>query len=183
MESISNNNTYKVGISGHRDLKRSKIPDYREKIMDTLKEIMAENDNREVTVITPLAEGADRLVAECAIEVGLSYEVLLPMPVELYIEDFKETQEEFFKLCDNATSVQTLPLCEGNTLESIKGYTDERDKQYEEVGHQVVDRSDAMVFLWDGIDNGLKGGTAAIKKYAEGKKKLTFPIKCEREGN
>jgi len=183
MESISNNNTYKVGISGHRDLKHSKISDYREKVMDILKEIMAKTDDREISVITPLAEGADRLVTECAIELGLSYEVLLPMPVELYIKDFEQTQEEFFKLCDNAVNVETLSLCEGNTLQNIEAYGDERDKQYAYVGHQVVDRSDAMVFLWDGTDNGLKGGTADIKKYAEGKKKLIFPIICEREGS
>lgn len=181
MKSTSNNNTYKVGISGHRDLKHSEMPTYRQKLINTLKKIMAKNEDRKISVITPLAEGADRLVAECAIELGLNYEVLLPMPVELYVEDFKVTQEAFYELCKKAISVETLPLCKGNTLESIQVYSDERDKQYEEVGHQVVDRSDAMIFLWDGIDNGLKGGTAAIKKYAEGKNKLIFPIICERE--
>lgn len=183
MESTSKNSTYKVGISGHRDLKLSKIPEYREKVMDTLRQIIAQYDDREVSVITPLAEGADRLVAECAVALGLSYEVLLPMPVELYVEDFKATEDAFLKLCDNAVSVETLPLCEGNTLLNIKEYGDERDKQYVYVGQQVVDRSDAMIFLWDGTDNGLKGGTADIKKYAEGKNKLIFPIKCEREGS
>lgn len=181
MKSTSNNKTYKVGISGHRDLKSSEIPEYREKVMDILKGIIRKYESREISIITPLAEGADRLVAKCAIALGLGYEVLLPMPTELYIEDFPNTQKEFFALCDTSIGVEVLPLCEGNTLDNIAQYGDERDRQYLKVGKKVVDRSEAMLFLWDGVDNGLTGGTADIKKYAEGKNKVIFPIKCKRE--
>jgi len=83
---------YKIGISGHRDLKSSEIPKYKEQIRDILTEQIEKHQDKEVYILTPLAEGADQLVAMVARELGLRYEVILPMPLELYRVDCMKPQ-------------------------------------------------------------------------------------------
>lgn len=173
---------YKVGISGHRDLKKPEIVNYKKQITNFLEYLKEKHTEKEIFIISPLADGADRLIVQCAIALGIRYEVILPMPEGLYLDDFSEaSRKEFTTLNLNAAASQTLPLCQGNTIDSIKSYGSQRDKQYLVAGQEVVDRSDFMLFLWDGVDNGLTGGTADIIKYTKLKDKSLFIIECERE--
>ena len=173
---------YYVGISGHRDLKQTEIENYKKQLEQRLQEIMREQPNKEVVIVSPLADGADRLIVYAAKELGLRYEVLLPMPQALYEMDFDEASKyEFHTLKYEARSVHTLDMCEGCTEENIREYGKERDAQYRAVGLEIVKRSDEMVFLWDGIDNGLTGGTADIVKYTEHIHKRYFIVECKRE--
>jgi len=178
---------YKIGISGHRDLKKSEISQYKKKIENILRDKIEQYDNMEVYVLTPLAQGADQLVAKVAQELGLRYEVLLPMPVELYKKDFsQEGYEVFYELYINAVGSTVTPLPLGTDMEEILDYGVKRDKQYLKVGQEVVDKSDFMIFLWDRVVNHKVGGTADIFDYAKNKyadkfNQKSFVIECERE--
>ena len=61
-------------------------------------------------IISPLAEGADRIVAHAALDLGADVIVLLPFGREEYTHDFltRESRAEFQALIDNATEVVEL---------------------------------------------------------------------------
>ena len=173
---------YYVGISGHRDLMLSEIEKYTLKIKEKLQKIVRENEDKEVIVLSPLADGADRLMVYAAKELGLRYEVVLPMSQSLYEQDFDDaSRHEFYNLMYESRCVRTIALCEGCTEENIREYGTERDAQYKGVGLEIVRRSNTIVFLWDGIDNGLTGGTADIVKHTEQSNKSYFIVECKRE--
>jgi hypothetical protein len=178
---------YKIGISGHRDLKSSEIPMYKEEIKNILEEKIEQYPNREIYILTPLAEGADQLVANVAKELGLRYEALLPMPTELYKKDFtSESYEAFYRLYIDAVGSTIIALPMGTTMEEIRDYGVKRDKQYLKVGQEVVEKSDFMIFLWDRVVNHKTGGTADIFDYAKDKYQDAFNqkscvVECKRE--
>ena len=173
---------YYVGVSGHRDLLHLEKASYQQQVKERLAQIVEENPDKEVIVLSPLADGADRLVVYAAKELGLRYEVVLPMSKSLYEQDFDNASiHEFYNLMYESRCVRTIALCEGCTEENIQKYGKERDAQYKGVGLEIVRCSDTMVFLWDGIDNGLTGGTADIVKYTKKSNKSYFIVECKRE--
>lgn len=109
-----------------------------------------------LTAVSALAEGADRLVAWEAIGCGADLEVVLPLPPDDYLTDFKldASKSEFRTLLKQASAVTELPVA------------GERNEAYERVGQAIVDRSDVLIALWDGHDARGQGGTAQIVAYA-----------------
>ena len=172
---------YKIGISGHRDLKEDKLPLYKEQIKKFL--VNRKKEKGEVIAVSPLADGADKLFVQAAKELGIEYEVFLPMPKELYEIDFDESsQKEFEKLLKEAKVIKTASLCDGCTLENIKDYGEYRNKQYQKMGYDLVNLCDEMLFLFDGSMQEIKmGGTADVMFYAKDKGKLFVVIEVERE--
>jgi hypothetical protein len=118
----------------------------------------AEGDPGELIVVSALAEGADRLVVhECLRRDGATLEAVLPLPVDEYTKDFGTavSRREFADLLSRAASVEvaeTMPT---------------REQAYERAGHLMVDRSDAIVAVWDGLPARGRGGTADIVAYAQ----------------
>ena len=55
----------------HRDLVPAEIPAIRERVRTFFSTLRARYPGRDLTLMTPLAEGADRLVAEEALALGL----------------------------------------------------------------------------------------------------------------
>jgi hypothetical protein len=180
---------FKVSISGHRDLKQTKIKEYYQAIKSTLLEIMEQNKDKEILVVSPLAEGADRLIVKVALDLGLKYEVLLPMRASIYAKDFEtdESYQEFNSLLLNSKGYKITPIykCEEtgieNTPENIQDYGKNRNLQYQKMGKDLVDATDAMIFLWDSIVNNKIGGTSDILQYAKNSDTIIYEILCERE--
>ncbi len=73
-----------VAVTGHRDLVAAEVPQIRQRVQDLLKSLAAQYPDRRLRVMSPLAEGADQLVAEVALDLGLELTVPLPMPKHLY---------------------------------------------------------------------------------------------------
>ena len=177
-----------IGVSGHRDLKQSEIPHYQQQVHQILSRIVAEHPDRDVRILSPLADGADRLVVQVGRELGLEYEALLPLPSSLYEQDFSPDSLEAYRQLLSGARVppRVIPWGEGCTAENCAEYGEHRDRQYRLVGEAVVDQSEQMIFLWDGVRNHLVGGTAAIHTYAQAsypKRPETkiFWVKCARE--
>ena len=117
-----------------------------------------------LVVVSALAEGADRLVAEEILaDKDARLEVVLPLSVGDYLEDFKteESKEEFHALRARASDIWEAPAGQ------------EREEAYERAGRRVVDRCDALIALWDGETSRGRGGTAEIVAYAQ---KMGVPI-------
>ena len=161
---------YKIGITGHRDLKKSSIKYYQNKVHTLL--LALQEKQKYIIVYSPLADGSDRLIVKEAIKLNIPYIAVLPIPIESYVMDFNEkSKEEFLALLDKSNEVITLTLCKGNTLENIAIYGKERDAQYEAVGYKIADISDRLIALWDGKQIDLKGGTGEIVEYFKEREK------------
>ena len=169
-----------IGVTGHRKLKNEK--EIREVVQKLLKKIKlkvkgSKRTPVELCILSPLAEGADRLVA---VEV-LNFDekavlkVVLPLLEKEYLEDFEteESKKEFKRLLKNArnpVSLRERLLADDYPDEMIK---EARRQAYEDVGQFVVDHCDILIAIWDGEGSRGKGGTAEIVNYA---KKNNCPV-------
>lgn len=132
--------------------------------------------------ISPLAEGADRIFAEEAIEprymldaegrrlVSLGYKLECPLPFrrEEYAQDFKRhagSREAFEKLLGRAKGA----VLELDGIRADAG-------AYETVGRVVLDQCDLLIAVWDGQPAGGPGGTAHIMQIARNR----VPMVCLR---
>lgn len=159
-----------IGVTGHRKLTNE--PELAQRVNEAISQIRKMLPPLPTTpvvlgVLSPLAEGADRLVARQVLGVrGSDLEVVLPFQREDYVKDFetKESRAEFERLLSEARRVRQL--------EPRKT----RNESYEQVGHYIVDRCDALIALWNGQPSSGQGGTADIVQYARDKKCPLFWI-------
>lgn len=143
-----------VGVTGHRFIKRRHEP----VIKHIFRELDKKYPNTPIVVLSPLADGADRLVAKVALDMkrrrstSLSLICPLPMPREEYERDFDdESKKEFADLLARATAWFEMPLAIGSTLENIKDWDKTpRKTQYLEVGRYIARHSHILLALWDG---------------------------------
>jgi hypothetical protein len=140
-----------VGVSGHRHL--SNLDEIARAIDDVLGKILAHFGDRSLQVISPLAEGADRLVAVRAIG-SFSARLIVPLPLEKsdYMRDFlsEASKSEFSTLLASADRV----------IEPSLSKT--RQDAYLDAGLYVLDHSDVLITVWDGAPARGTGGTADI---------------------
>lgn len=149
-----------IGVTGHRKLENQLVLTKAiRSAIQSINEMMPPMRRTPVglCVLSPLAEGADRLVVKEVLKVpGATLEVIIPLPKDNYIQDFKTSQskKEFEKLLSQASSIKTL---------STKA---ERKTAFEQVGHYVVDQCDVLIALWNGKAAAGHAGTEEIVQYA-----------------
>jgi hypothetical protein len=151
-----------VGVTGHRDLSdpgraEADVDHCLRAIRDAF---AAPETNVTFTVISALAEGADRLVVYRAFDVfgeAATLHAVLPLAPDEYRSDFAsyDSKREFDVLLDKAAD-----------RHPTRG-SDDRDEAYERAGRHIVDHSDVVIALWNGDRGGGRGGTGQIVEYAE----------------
>ena len=101
-----------VAVTGHRNLVPAEIPEIRRHVREFLEELCEKYPERGVSVMSSLAEGADQIVAEEAITLGIPLIAALPMPHDSYITDFQTTraQETFERLLAQSAEIFELPI-------------------------------------------------------------------------
>lgn len=136
-------------------------------VREMLVELRERAPHTPLEILSPLAEGADRLVAEVAIELGERLVVPLPMPKELYLKDFgsEESCAEFIRLLEKADDVIELPIPKGTDPEMVAAFGPERVRQYGVMGAWIVRNSHMLLALWDGVISHLPHGTADVVKF------------------
>jgi len=160
-----------VGVTGHRDLRTQDLPALEGVVKRILRELLAAHPHTPVLVLSPLAEGSDRLVARVALEVGVRLIVPMPLPQDLYEQDFSsdESRAEFGQLLSRAESSCVLPLMAGNTVEGIRQHGDQRNRQYAQVGALIAKLSQVFIALWDGRTGAghddKVGGTGEVVRF------------------
>lgn len=109
-------------------------------------------------LLSPLAEGSDRLVAEAGLALGYQLDVPLPFPQTAYEEDFPETQDQFRALLAQAgPRVLEIDGAHGKATGNLS---------YEAVGRLVARNCDLLIAIWDGGPGNGRGGTADIVRFA-----------------
>ncbi|MDM8563154.1 hypothetical protein QUF54_07360, partial [Candidatus Marithioploca araucensis] len=163
-----------IGITGHRDLREEDKDILRESVRKIFQLLHKRYPNSPLQLLSPLAEGADRLVAEVALAENVQLLVPLPMSQDLYEIDFQTatSKEEFEALLAQATQVFELSLLEGNTPENIRQYGNARSKQYALAGAYIARHSLMLLALWDGIPLNKSAGTSEVVQF-----KLTGDMK------
>ena len=188
-----------IGVTGHRDLVADEVPALEEKVRDFFVQLKTEFPDLDLQLITPLAEGSDRLVTDIALEMGIRLIVPLPMPRADYERDFSSTAavEDFREALKNARviNLRTLPEFQGQPMtESI------RDRQYAQLGIFISNHSQVLLALWDGKPSDATGGTSSVVNYhltgvmsgysveddspnllAENENDLAYHIVCSRD--
>jgi hypothetical protein len=156
-----------VGVTGHRDLVPAELPGIRGRVREFLMHLHSEYPDRDLVMLTPLAEGADRLVAEEALELGLPVTVVLPLARALYVEDFRtaESRSQFDRLCASATDLFELPLTAGNTPGFVEDHGPNRARQYAQLGVFLSAHCHILLALWDGRESTEIGGTAQVVRF------------------
>jgi hypothetical protein len=155
------------GVSGHRDLVRTDLPELRKRLHTVFERFRLAYPNASFELLTPLAEGADRVAAEVALASGIKLAVPMPMSQADYERDFTaaESLGEFRRLLATANSQWEVRGDQSN--QSSLSDSSVRTQRYAAVGDFIARKSHVLILLWDGCDNEKVGGTAWVKKRRE----------------
>jgi hypothetical protein len=162
--------TLRIGVTGTRTLDEADRPHVRDQVTALLDQIACtrcpDGIPPHLQLLSPLAEGADRLVAQCALDAGYELACPLPFPQSIYEDDFKTTPGSL------AEFRTLLARAEGRVL-ALDGARDDparalyaEARSYEAVGRLVVRNCDLLIGIWDGAPGKGRGGTADTIRHA-----------------
>lgn len=155
-----------IGVTGHRDLVDDETDAIASRIRGLFEYLRAQYPDLPLLVMTPLAEGADRLAALVAHEMDIPTLGLLPMPKALYATDFEEASRDHFDdLLSLTDEVVELPLLPGVSEAEVAENGSARDKQYAQLGAYLAAHSHILLAIWDGKPSMAPGGTAHVIKF------------------
>lgn len=165
----------RIGVTGHRT--GPKLPaETQPKVAETVGRLIGQlrqaletvvaadaaafaDEAPELVVVSNLAEGADRIVAEQALARGAVLESVLPAPRADYATDFEGevSRAAFDQFLKRAHAVFELDDSPGRFGEK---------RGYEAAGLIMLARSDLLITVWDEGEAAGVGGTAAIVEHA-----------------
>jgi hypothetical protein len=162
------NGRVRVAVIGHRIL--ADLGTLAAGVREAL-DLIRGDASRAITVVSMLAEGADRLVAEEALRLpGGTLEAILPRSPEEYAGDFgpdgSPSRLHFAALLARATAVRVVPP--------------DDDAKYRAAGQAIVDAADVVLGMWDGRAAQGPGGTGEQVAWAQSRGKPVFVV---RTGN
>ncbi|HEX4630869.1 MAG TPA: hypothetical protein VH188_07865 [Chthoniobacterales bacterium] len=160
-ESTTRRSPFVFGISGHRDVRPEDLAELANRLQLVFDHFRLAHPAASFELLSPLAEGADRIAAEVALRSGIRVVVPLPMPQAEYERDFitPKSLDEFRRL-----------LAASDTHFEVRDpepQSDRRSEKYAAVGDYIARRSHVLILLWDGQDNKKIGGTSWVKKRRE----------------
>lgn len=152
-----------IGVTGHRGLPAEALPHYRRRVAELLADFRTRYPSTPIRVLSPLAAGADRLVAQVALDSGCELVVPLPFAPADYERDFPDSVAEFRGILERVPEnhVFVLPRAAGDDGKTPEAAAD-RDAQYRRVGAYIASHSHVLVALWDGLPPASDAGTGAI---------------------
>lgn len=152
-----------VGVTGHRSLAdpakvAAQVAQVLSLIQSAAADALAEHENPlhgqelQLRIVSALAEGADRLVAQAGLDCGASLQCILPLPRADYAADFATaaSRQAFADFLKRAERVFEL---DGGG---------ERAEAYLAAGRMTVRQSDILIAVWDGEPARGVGGTAEV---------------------
>ena len=172
-----------IGITGNRDISEEQIVFIKERIEEFLSNCQKDNEFVELIVLTPLADGVDRIIANSILENFLNIKILVPLPFSEFI--YKNTFGKGLKI-NNISQTESIKEYE-NLLEKIKkhnkcdniyinlkfdkeNYLNQnieeqrkiRNEQYAFLGEFLIEKSDILIAVYDKNREIIKGGTIEI---------------------
>jgi len=161
-----------VGVTGHRAevLPEGDVPALRERIRDVLR--LIEESGRDLLeserdcfadaeprlrFVSPVADGADQIAAELALELGWELQAILPFERAAYRASLANhgARERFDALLARSTCLLELP-----------GDPDHGLDAYVMTGRATVAHCDVLIAVWDGLPPRGRGGTGEVVQLA-----------------
>jgi hypothetical protein len=150
-----------LAASGHRDLVAEDVPRLRRVVCGLLRRMSRRMESTPLLLLSGLAEGADQLVADAALECGACLAVVLPLPKDLYRSRMAlQAQAEFERLLGRASLVIDLPLA--CSVDELGESEEARVRQYCALADFLAFHCQALIALWDGADSDSHGGTFEV---------------------
>jgi hypothetical protein len=154
-----------IGVTSHRNIHGGEIEPVRRRVRDFFAQLQHDFPDLPLVVLSSLAEGGDQLAAEEALAIGARLIAPLPLPRDLYLEDFGgDARTNFLALCRRA-EILPLPLLRGNTADNVAAQGAPRDRQYAHAGVFIASHSHILLALWDGNHSEKVGGTGQIVRF------------------
>ncbi len=153
-----------IGITGHRDLVAEEVPALQGIVRDFFLRLRNDFPALDLQLITPLAEGSDRLVAEVAQQLGIELIVPLPMTQAEYEKDFSST-EAINAFRSTLEEAKVICLFGGSGSGGVPVSNSERERLYARMGVFISNHSQILLALWDGKTQGATGGTSGVVNY------------------
>lgn len=152
-----------LGVTGHRNLHPDEFELIRTRLKEVIGNLRTAYPHTPLKLLSPLAEGADRLVAQLALEEGVQLVAPLPFAVDDYRRDFKteESLKEFDNLCTQADVFSLPQLNAGSEVKK----SPERFAQYTLVGAYVARHCHVLLALWDGRKQPNPGSTYEVIQF------------------
>jgi hypothetical protein len=154
-----------IGVTSHRNLAALEIGQLRQRLRDFFLHLRTDFPDLPMVVLSALAEGGDQLAAEEALAAGARVIAPLPLPRDLYLDDFRGEARARFAGLSQRVDVLPLPLLPGNTPENVATPGEARNRQYAHAGVFIASHSHILLALWDGRDSDKFGGTAQIVRF------------------
>ena len=155
-----------IGVTSHRNIPAHEIDSIRQRVREFFAQLQHDFPGLPLVVLSALAEGGDQLVAQEALSAGARLIAPLPLPRELYAEDFHDPHVHamFESLCARA-QVISLPLLPSNSARGIRNSGPQRDRQYGQAGVFIARHCHLLLAVWDGKTSTQLGGTAQVVQY------------------
>lgn len=186
--------SYRVGVVGHRPNRLPQQPEELAALAARLRDVLAavadavaavaaspdvaafyDNEPPSLSVISPLAEGVDRMLARAGLDLG--YGLLCPMPRRraAYAGDFVEGEA---LEADSLDAFNSL-LAEAGQRDLLTTFEldnpDPGDSDYAAAARIVLNQSDLLVAVWDGEPAQGAGSTVDTIREAIG---FNVPVLC-----
>lgn len=134
-----------IAVTGHRFIKDSSemIDEYKREIKEILKEY---DKNYRVIVRSCFAYGADQLIAECAVELGITIKADLPMDYEDYIADVKrDTIANGYPFTEEDELRMRHLLAQAVVCKPIQDPV----HTYAAASRYIIEKCSKLIVLWD----------------------------------
>ncbi len=144
-------------------------------------------ETNQVVVRTCFGYGADWLIVECALELGLTVKADIPLDYESYIKDVREdVNHNGYQFTDSDELRMRHLLAQAVVCKAII----DPQQKYAAASKYIVDKCDVLIALWDGkklelLDNNNipvnRGGTYDTIRMAQEANKTVHIIECHRD--
>lgn len=150
-----------VGVTGHRDVSSEYADAIEECIDKRLRRFGEAHPDSPLILLSALAEGADQMVAKVALKLGWSLGVILPFDQAEVEQDFAEPSElhAFRSLLAQAAFVQTV---RATPVHAQLWAVDLRTAGFRLAGIRMLQMSQVLLALWDGVSPNRPGGTTDV---------------------
>jgi hypothetical protein len=155
-----------VGVTSHRNIPAREIEPIRQRVRDFFAQLQRDFPALPLVVLSALAEGGDQLVAQEALAAGATLMAPLPLPRDIYVNDFVDPQvrASFEALCHRAQIVQ-LAQRAGQSRHALEADGVPRNRAYAQAGIYIASHCHILLAIWDGKTTHRLGGTAQIVNY------------------
>jgi hypothetical protein len=145
-----------VGVTGHRDLVEEDIPRIKDLVREALRSLKKQYPHTPLVLLSPLAEGADQLVAEVALQPDIAAQLVavlcwppsLTLGVNLLARD--RDVARFQERLAQASQLVAMPLDDEARRLAVSDESAFVARQYEQVGRFIARHSQMLIALWDG---------------------------------